>query len=402
MSRRGYGQPIGLAALLLQTVIGGTVEAEGIAPWRSSVIGGGGWIQNVVIAPSDPQRLYAYVDVGGVFRSDDGGRVWRMIHHRLGNRRVRSLSVDPREANRLILVNGSPTWVQGAWVSEDGGETWRQTLRALFEGNGADRAAGFLLARSPVNPDLILAASVDSGVYRSVDNGESWEPIEGTEHRYPADIRFDLFEPHRVYLACLLWQWKDRRRAPAFYRSEDEGRTFVKLSDRAPTEMVQCPAEPGRLYAIFDYAEIRVSEDGGETWREASEGLPLNPQRAREPVSEHRFSALAAGPDFLLTASTRGTFYRKNAGEAVWQRVPREGVEQKVAGEPWFNAPERRAASDFDFFGAALGSITVCVNNPQRWFFTDWAGIYETTDGGRHWTLRVDGVEVTVVHDLAP
>ena len=49
------------------------------AAWNILPVFGGGYVQNVVIAPSNPSRWYAYVDVGGPYRSDDGGRSWRAL-----------------------------------------------------------------------------------------------------------------------------------------------------------------------------------------------------------------------------------------------------------------------------------------------------------------------------------
>ena len=34
--------------------------------WHSGVIGGGGYIQNVVPCPDNERRYYSYVDVGGI------------------------------------------------------------------------------------------------------------------------------------------------------------------------------------------------------------------------------------------------------------------------------------------------------------------------------------------------
>ena len=41
--------------------------------WHSCVIGGGGYLLNTLIAPSDPRRMYLHGDMDGLFRSDDGG-----------------------------------------------------------------------------------------------------------------------------------------------------------------------------------------------------------------------------------------------------------------------------------------------------------------------------------------
>ena len=48
--------------------------------WISGAFWGGGYVQNVVLCPSDPDRCYAYIDMAGVYRSDDKGKTWRMLH----------------------------------------------------------------------------------------------------------------------------------------------------------------------------------------------------------------------------------------------------------------------------------------------------------------------------------
>ncbi len=71
---------------------------------------GGGYVQNVVIAPSDPNIWYTYVDVGGPYRSDDAGRHWRPLHgniaaeHRnMAGDCPRSLDVDRRKADSFVM-----------------------------------------------------------------------------------------------------------------------------------------------------------------------------------------------------------------------------------------------------------------------------------------------------------
>ncbi|MFQ3669966.1 MAG: exo-alpha-sialidase, partial [Verrucomicrobiia bacterium] len=365
-------------------------------PWRSGEIGGGGWIQNVV-PTSDRNRFYSYVDVAGVFRSDDGGRTWRMLHSSLENRRVRSLVVDPRDSSRVIIANGSANWVQGLFLSTDAGETWRQVLKAKYEGNGAERATGFLIDRHPQKPDVLITASVDEGVWRSQDNGETWEHVGLQQTMFPADIRFDRSNGDRVWLCTVKWQWRDRVRPPGFFRSDDGGTTWTKLSDESPTEIVQDPVDPKVIYGIFGYAEVRRSTDGGESWEDFSQGLPVRRDKAHEPAGAHRFSALAAGPDFVLTASARGHFFRLDRGRLPWKPVERKSLEQGN----WFGSEKLRAQGEFSRFGAALGSITVNPHNPRNWFFTDWFAVYQTRDAGATWEYSADGLEATVIHGLA-
>lgn len=370
--------------------------------WRSSKIGGGGYIQNVVLCPSNPNRAYAYVDVGGLYRSDDGGRRWKMLHGNLppqpGVYEVRGLSVDPRDDRRLLAAIGSQ-WSEslGLFQSRDGGQTWRKVLSARYMGNGPERWTGFVITRHPQNPDVLLTATEGTGVFRSSDGGDTWTKL-GMEGLHATDIRFDHLNPNRVWLCAQPFNdWLNGEKKPlaaGFYRSEDGGARWAKLMDESPTEILQVPWDAEGVLGIVK-GRVQISPGGGAVWNDFSRGLP--PAGDQSHTSEARFEALAAGPDFVVTASQRGTFYRWNKGETAWRKIEREGVEELYEGEPWLS---RMRPNSFQHFGAALGSITVDAKNPNRWFFTDWFAIYETRDAGKHWRLSMDGVEVTVLHTL--
>lgn len=70
--------------------------------------------------------------LGGLYRSDDGGKTWRMLHHRLPHGHVRSVSVHPDNADDLLVAMGKRTWGQGVYRSVDGGVNWQRTLEADF------------------------------------------------------------------------------------------------------------------------------------------------------------------------------------------------------------------------------------------------------------------------------
>ncbi|HAI13574.1 MAG TPA: hypothetical protein DCM28_17845, partial [Phycisphaerales bacterium] len=148
--------------------------------WHSSRFGGGGYVQQVVISPSNPKRVYMYVDVGGVYRSDDAGRSWRMCHGSLpanrSNYSVRGLWVDPEDPDYVIIATGN-RWDgrKGIYVSTDGGTTWEMTYKAWFWGNGHRRAAGNVLVSDPENSNRLYIAAVDDGWATSNDRGKTWQ-----------------------------------------------------------------------------------------------------------------------------------------------------------------------------------------------------------------------------------
>ena len=69
---------------------------------------------------------------------------------------------------------------QGVWQSPDGGDNWNR-MRMPFPLETRVRS----LARHPAEPHTILAGA-DSGLYRSADNGASWEQMNDPEQEINA------------------------------------------------------------------------------------------------------------------------------------------------------------------------------------------------------------------------
>lgn len=237
-----------------------------------------------------------------------------------------------------------------------------------------------------------MAGSEGGGVFRSDDNGQTWKNI-GLEGRHLTDIRFDRADPQRLWACARPYKdWlggKMTELKPAFSRSDDGGQTWKTLVDDGPSEILQDPVDSKKLYGIWDN-HVKISSDRGETWQDGSDGLPAKGGGYND---EGSFQALAAGPDFVVTASTKGTFYTLPHGQTHWQKIVREGLTENYDGQPW-------AMTGMGRFGSALGSITVDPRDRNHWFFTDWFSIYQTPDAGKHWRLSIDGIESTVLHCL--
>ena len=116
--------------------------------WTSGKFWGGGYVQNVVLCPSNPNRCYSYIDMAGLYRSDDKGNTWRMLHGAFPDGigfQVRGLSVDPRNADNIIVVISRRQFGKGFLLSSsDGGKSFRITGRISTD-NGVRRATGFVI-----------------------------------------------------------------------------------------------------------------------------------------------------------------------------------------------------------------------------------------------------------------
>lgn len=398
-----------LFALALQTALACGAEAphRETGAWESCAIGGGGYLQRISIPRSAPERLYLATDVGGAYRSDDGGRTWRMLHGALppgeGASQVRGILAHPEHPDRVLLAAGSQ-WSapEGVFRSDDGGEQFTRTLQARFECNGPSRADGEILAADPTAPDTVLAAAVGDGLYRSDDFGRTWRPL-GLEGLYPTGIVIDRTRPGAARLWVLS---KDPgRRAPGnaawrtgLFRTDDGGATWQRFDAPGLREFIQDPVHPERLHGLFTAApQFRFSDDGGATWQCApgAENLP----EPDGPRSDGTYAALAAGPDFLIAGAHGGTFYRLDCvrPDSRWTCLGRAPAERIREGD-WY---ARLSQPIEPHFGAALGFVAIAPDNPDRWYFTDWYACYRSDDAGKSWDLMIDGIEMTVLHCLA-
>ncbi len=119
---------------------------------------------DVAIAPSDSNRVYALIqtaDQGSVWRSDDGGRRWRVINWQRtligrGGYYIR-LAVNPRDPDEVLIANSS------FFKSNDGGATFQEVN---WGGDNHD------IWYDPTNPDRI-GNTDDGGARISTDHGRT-------------------------------------------------------------------------------------------------------------------------------------------------------------------------------------------------------------------------------------
>jgi photosystem II stability/assembly factor-like uncharacterized protein len=118
----------------------------------------------ILLAHPDGKRIYVESN-GVIYRSDDGGGMWRRLVE-LGGM-YRAAALDPSDPDVAYL--GSTH--KGVLKTTNGGRTW-------FEANvGLTASAINQLAVDPGNPQTVYAAT-DGGAFLSLDAGEGWWPVQ--------------------------------------------------------------------------------------------------------------------------------------------------------------------------------------------------------------------------------
>ncbi len=301
-----------------------------------------GSIGALAIAPSDPNVIYvgsgeadmrsAISQGDGIYKSIDAGKTW----HNIGledSQQIGRIIIDPDDAKRVyVAVLGhayGPNTQRGVFRSIDGGAHWQKIL-------GKDDATGAIdLAFEPGNPEVIYAAmwqarrtpwniyppasGPGSGLYKSVDGGDSWKPISG--HGFAKGklgrigVAIAPNQPNRVYAIV------DGDEG-GLYRSDDSGATWKRTSDDNRIwnrgwyfgRITIDPTNADRVYALNTI--VLESDDGGSTF------IPLKGDNTGDDF--HDLWIDPSAPQRRVLAVDQGAIVSVNGGESwsSWHNQP--------------------------------------------------------------------------------
>lgn len=139
-----------------------------------------GHVKNIVFDPRDPNTIYVGVEVGGAYKSTDGGQTFRELSGFYED--VHRLMTVPSRPNDVYMSTG-----RSLYHSPNAGDTWEEM--PLPENRIAYPDALVIL---PQRPDVMFTAGssgspgswrtshdADSAVARSRDAGRTWEYLAG-------------------------------------------------------------------------------------------------------------------------------------------------------------------------------------------------------------------------------
>lgn len=353
-------------------VIGACCVGVCQARWESMGPGGGGWLWSLAVAPDEKGTVYLGCDVGGMYRSSDYGRRWKICNEGLWNTYVAAIAVDP--ANPRVVYAGTHG---GVYKSVDGGEHWRLKREGFPAmetwGMTAPVAA---VAVSPADSDLVLAGigeprrgklpktAKTAGIWTSRDGAETWEHVNTPTELASAQIYSILFSPHRPTTVLAAG-------TAGVFRSDDSGRTWRPSASGLPRGAVMelaADRQAGVFYATFcdegsRSGGVARSDDWGASWRvvRRAEGrdwqywrIVSNPKRAGVV-----YASVRRGPGIFSSAD----------GGRTWERVTRDDNVKSA----WF------------YRGFTCTALAIDPRQPERLYYANDMEIYGTADGGKTW-----------------
>ncbi|ALM08342.1 glycosyl hydrolase [Sediminicola sp. YIK13] len=242
----------------------------------------------------------------GVYKSTDAGKTWKKMGLE-NTQHISRIVVHPTNPDVLwVAAQGAlygPTKERGIYKSIDGGLTWKNVLfvNELTGGVELSIDANYpevlyaAMWHHQRKPNMVISGGEGSGLYKSVDGGESWFKIHKglPEEKGKMAIAVSPANSNKVY--ALVESDSDNDQGGLFV-SEDAGKSWNMVSgdnrlvQRAwyYIEVFADPNDENTVYVLS--APALRSLDGGKTWETLSgphgdyHDLWINPHNSKNMV----------------------------------------------------------------------------------------------------------------------
>lgn len=404
--------------------------------WQNVKIeGGGGYIPGIVFSPAEKNLVYARTDMGGAYRSTDGGSTWTQLLNWVSYEDfelagVDSLAVDPSDAGRLYLQCGMYTnsWgTRGAILrSADRGNTFQITeLPFKVGGNMPGRNMGERLAVDPnKNSILFMGTREGQGLWKSTDYGATWQKVTGFPN--PGTYVQEPDDPNDYlnHNPGVVWVTFDKRSAAAgnatrtiyvgvadldksIYRSTDGGATWEAVPGQPSGMLPQHGklSSNGMLYVPYNNTQGPYDGSTGDVWKlNTATGVwtRISPIPSTDTSNCYfGYGGLAIdpqNPDTIMVESLSswwpdGYIWRSKDAGATWSPIwSLNGYPNRVnkytfdySAAPWMDFGEIKSPPETSpKLGAMLASLEIDPFNPNRFMFGTGAGIWKC-DNANNW-----------------
>ena len=136
-------------------------------------------ILGLAIESSNPNHMFAALEVGGAARSSDAGKSWQLTNNNFAGdvdlMDLHGVAVGSADSSSVFISNRV-----GVWRTRDRGDNWENLQFERFSGIKYSRG----IQVSPNDPNTLYACvgmdfgSAEGGVLRTTDQGDTWERFD--------------------------------------------------------------------------------------------------------------------------------------------------------------------------------------------------------------------------------
>lgn len=243
---------------------------------------------NVIYAGMGETTIRGDVSYGdGVYRSSDAGRSWTHLGLK-ETRHIGKICVHPQDPDVVFVAAlgdaFGPNEERGLFRSKDGGKTWQKILYRGPDAGAVD------ISMDPNNPRILFATTWQtrrnfwslnsggpgSGLFRSLDGGDSWEELSGRNglpNGLLGKLGVSVSEAQSGRVYALIEAEGDKI---GLYRTDDYGDNWIQVSQNRdlmhrPFYYTHVFADPGHAETVYvNNLQMWKSTDGGLSFTEVT------------------------------------------------------------------------------------------------------------------------------------
>ncbi|HIP94009.1 MAG TPA: hypothetical protein EYH20_01565 [Leucothrix sp.] len=396
--------------------------------WETIGPGGGGWLSAITVVDDPENTVYVACDVGGIYKSNDHGKSWKIKNIGLSIYYVHDIAYDPFKPTTLYAATRG-----GVYKSLNGGDSWlikRTGFPQESEYNFSAPISDIVV--DPDHPNVVYAgvgvprsgydeldshhwqaADIKGAIYKSSDYGEHWKLIHNTGIDSDAMIYSLAIDPNDnniLYAAT----------SKGVYKSETAGTTWTSKNTGLPHSLAMTLAiNPDNSNTLFVtmwatpgspswQGGVYKSVNGGDDWVAKNNGLQKEMDEEEGLTSNYPQLVIDKNnPEILYLGSTPwtptpGVYKTMNGGDS-WEWISKAEPDEKDKNVDvgWITE-----------HGVSVKSLAIDPNDSDRLYFgssthlittedagTTWNQTYTEAKGSGYW--KGNGLETTVVAAIA-
>ncbi|MGC8864577.1 MAG: VPS10 domain-containing protein [Bacteroidales bacterium] len=371
---------------------------DGGQTWQHKGLEQSAYVGRMIVDYSNSDRIFVAAcgnlftpnEERGIFRSTDAGQSWEKVLFVSDSTSGIDIVQDPDDPDILYAAmwermrgltyrrSYGPT--SGIYKSTDGGTTWNPINNGLPTGGVMGRIGLALSQQTPRKlyafVDMLVAGSPTAAVFRSLDEGASWQRTNDASLAtmnsnfgwYFGQIRVDPDNSNRIYVMGV-----------DMYRSDDGGNSYQQIAGYYNIDQIYVDhhahyIQPGtgKIWHGCD-GGLYTSMDYGNTWTKINT-LPITQFYAIAVDYQNPYKIYGGTQD----NNTIGT---RDGGTDTWERL--------LGGDGFY--------------------VAVDYNNPNVIYAeSQWGNLYKSTNGGNSfsyiaaWSERTNWSSPLVMHPVNP